>query len=36
MDARGYVAALSLGAQGVCLGTRCVCVLLFHKFGKLT
>lgn len=22
VDARGYVAALSLGAQGVCLGTR--------------
>lgn len=40
VDARGYVAALSLGAQGVCLGTRCVCVffffhLFFHKFDKL-
>lgn len=23
-DARGYVAALAMGAQGVCLGTRCV------------
>jgi NAD(P)H-dependent flavin oxidoreductase YrpB (nitropropane dioxygenase family) len=22
VDARGYVAALALGAQGVCLGTR--------------
>ena len=27
VDARGYVAALALGAQGVCLGTR---------FGHLT
>ena len=22
VDARGYVAALALGAQGICLGTR--------------
>lgn len=22
-DARGYVAALALGAKGICVGTRC-------------
>lgn len=34
VDARGYVAALSLGAQGVCLGTRCA-LLSFHMFSSL-
>lgn len=34
VDARGYVAALSLGAQGVCLGTRCA-LLSFRMFLSL-
>lgn len=29
VDARGYVAALSLGAQAVCLGTRLVLLFFF-------
>ena len=32
-DARGYVAALALGAQGVCLGTRYH--LKFHLISNL-
>lgn len=32
VDARGYVAALALGAQGVCMGTRCVQFVIVIKF----
>lgn len=32
VDARGYVAALSLGAQGICLGTRFVTFHLLLSF----
>ena len=30
VDARGYVAALVLGARGVCLGTRSAMCLMFY------
>lgn len=31
VDGRGYVAALALGAQGVCLGTRyCLSLMYFY------
>lgn len=31
VDGRGYVAALALGAQGVCLGTRCALFFFFFS-----
>lgn len=33
IDARGYVAALALGAQGICLGTRFTKYSNFSTFG---
>lgn len=33
VDARGYVAALALGAQGICLGTRSTNTLIFGTCG---
>lgn len=35
VDARGYVAALALGAQGVCLGTRFgIFVYIYDTYGN--
>jgi hypothetical protein len=36
VDGRGYVAALALGAQGVCLGTRYYLGLLIHLYREVT